>query len=88
MGIRVRALAGVAAAAIGTGLVVGSVMNSVQAPQVSAAQQCEEDMPCWRVWMGNGTYGPNTPAYMFLPEGPQWDAQAHLFGYVNEYADR
>ncbi|MGW6424009.1 hypothetical protein ACWF82_15135 [Nocardia sp. NPDC055053] len=43
---------------------------------------CTEDMACWRVWMGDATYGPNAPAYMFLPSGPEWDALAPALGYV------
>lgn len=31
--------------------------------------KCYEDEPCWRVWMGDGTYGPTAPDYMFAPEG-------------------
>lgn len=48
-----------------------------QAPKVT----CYEDMPCWRVWMGNGTFGPNAPAYMFLPESVTDPAVLEAFGY-------
>lgn len=48
-----------------------------QAPKLS----CEEDMPCWRVWMGDAEFSPEAPLYMFMPEGHNWDQLAPLFGY-------
>lgn len=44
-------------------------------------KRCTEDMPCWRVWMGNGTFGPDAPAYMFLPEYVTDPAVLAAFGY-------
>lgn len=43
--------------------------------------KCTEDMPCWRVWHGNGTWGPNAPAYMFLPESVTDPVILAMFGY-------
>jgi len=54
--------------------------ETFEAPKLS----CEEDEPCWRVWLGNGKFSPEAPLYMYLPEGPSFDALAPLFGYEVE----
>ncbi|MGW6624226.1 hypothetical protein ACWF99_23680 [Nocardia sp. NPDC055002] len=51
-----------------------------ETPEVS----CQEDEPCWRWYMGNGTPGPDAPPYMWLPEGSEWDAIAPLYGYIED----
>ncbi|MET9213628.1 MULTISPECIES: hypothetical protein [unclassified Nocardia] len=67
------------------GLLLGvGVTDTAYAAPVGPSVTCTEDMACWRAWMGNGQVGPNAPAYMFLPSGPEWDALAPAFGYRME----
>lgn len=70
------------------GLVLGTATAEAAyavAPEFEAPiTRCTEDMPCWRAWMGNGEVGPNAPAYMFLPSGPEWDAIAPMLGYIED----
>lgn len=52
--------------------------------EIPVRHGCEEDMPCWRWWMGDGMVGPNPPAYLFLPYGPEFDKLAPFYGYEPE----
>ncbi|GEM31162.1 hypothetical protein NN3_21690 [Nocardia neocaledoniensis NBRC 108232] len=65
------------------GLLLGvGVTDTAYAAPVEPSVTCTEDMPCWRAWMGDGQVGPMAPPYMFLPSGPEWDALAPLYGYI------
>jgi len=67
------------AAAAAAALVMGAPVAGAE-PEFRTLE-CTEDMPCWRVWFGNGTAGADAPAYMYLPEGELFDSLAPMFGY-------